>query len=66
VNFLYCMAPDLAGHMMGDFFKEARHMLFCSGELVNLADYLSTRRYKTAKCGACEFSIICRGFWRYA
>jgi MoaA/NifB/PqqE/SkfB family radical SAM enzyme len=64
VNFPPCYARDLSPLMMGDFFKESRLMLFADGTLVNLARYLGDRRFKTGKCGACESSIICRGFWR--
>jgi cyclic pyranopterin phosphate synthase len=65
VNFPYCTAPDLAGYMKGDFFKEARLMLFCDGRTVNLAEYLGARRYRTPRCDSCRFSILCRGFWDY-
>ena len=65
VNFLYCLAPELADHMMADFFKAARRMRFVTGETVNLSDYLATQRRKDSRCGGCEWSILCGGFWRY-
>ena len=63
VNFLYCTAPDLSAMMMEDYGKERRWMLFGDGTVVNLAEYLATRRRRTGECEACANSILCRGHW---
>jgi MoaA/NifB/PqqE/SkfB family radical SAM enzyme len=63
VNFVQCLAPELAEYMAGDWFKEVRRMMFVSGEVVNLAEFLGQRRYKDARCAGCTWGERCRGFW---
>lgn len=58
----------LEGHersALADFYKSERNMLFCTDEEVNLARYLSSRRYKTSQCHACPYSIVCEGFYDF-
>lgn len=65
VNFVYCQAPGLEEYMRGDYFKAARRMMFVSGQVVNLADFLARRRYKDERCAPCEWAGLCGGFWDY-
>lgn len=65
INFLYCQAPDLFGHMIGDHGKADRKMLFVDGSIVNLSDFLKEKRIITKQCVECEYKILCNGFWNY-
>ncbi|MCG8553256.1 MAG: radical SAM protein, partial [Desulfobacterales bacterium] len=65
INFLYCQAPDLFGHMIGDHGKADRKMLFVDGSLVNLSGFLKEKRIITKQCAECEYKIVCNGFWNY-
>ena len=65
IGFTPCMAPDLEHLMAGDFFKEARDMVFVGDERVNLAEFLGQRRKRDQRCAECEYDRVCRGHWVY-
>jgi len=65
VNFLPCMAPELAQYMGGDYFKESRYMVFVDNRRVNLARFLGEKRYYGEACAQCAYRCTCRGFWDF-
>jgi len=45
--------------------KKERNMVFIGQEERNLADFLSSKRYKDTECDSCVYNIICGGKWKF-
>jgi len=65
INLPFCFVEGYEDYALKDINKAVRNMLFVSGELVNLSDFLAEKRFKNGKCEHCKYSEVCKGFWDY-
>lgn len=65
INLPFCFMEGYEEYAIKDVGKAVRNMLFVSGELVNLSDFLGEKRFKNGKCDQCRFTDVCKGFWDY-
>ncbi len=65
INLPFCLMRGYEKYLMGDAQKYGRKMVFVGNEIVNLANYLATKREKIDKCKGCSYAILCGGFYKF-
>ncbi len=63
INLPVCYLPGYEAWALSDIGKLQRHMVFVSGDDVNLFEYLQSRRRHEKPCETCLYSIACEGFY---
>ena len=65
INLPYCYLKGYEKYLIQDVLKKERNMVFIGQEERNLADFLSSKRYKDTECDSCVYNIICGGKWKF-
>lgn len=61
INTPFCYLPGYEAFLVKETDKNERQMMFCNGEVVDLYDYLSKKRKRTAYCKDCPYYVCCSG-----